>query len=151
MINKILLLLLALSVTAGALSSYKGSTLAPTVIAGAIIKASHEPDTFKKYARKDCPVCKGAGKYLSGDGINMSDCGYCEPEKKSVYIEAVEETKNLAPIVVLTEPTKKVITNPPKVITNPPKMNSNNPVTILPCPTCKPPVIRNANPSYYGR
>ena len=50
--NKILLLLLALSVTAGASSSYKGSTLAPTVIAGAIIKASHEPDTFKKYARK---------------------------------------------------------------------------------------------------
>jgi hypothetical protein len=144
MINKILLLLLALSVTAGSLSSYKGSTLGPTVIVGAIIKASHEPDTFKKYARKDCPVCKGTGKYLSGDGINMSDCGYCEPEKKSVYIEAVEETKNLAPVVVLTEPVKKVITNSTKT-------NSNNPVTILPCPTCKPPVIRNANPSYYGR
>lgn len=113
MINKILLLLLTLSVMAGTLSSYKGSTLAPTVIAGAIIKASHEPDTFKKYTRKDCPVCKGTGKYLSGDSINMSDCGYCEPEKKSVYIDAVEETKNLTPIVVLPEPTKKVITNPP--------------------------------------
>lgn len=37
----------------------------------------------KKYNRKDCPVCKGKGWYISGDKITKVQCGYCEPEKKT--------------------------------------------------------------------
>jgi hypothetical protein len=61
-------------------SSYYGSTLAPVTMAGAIIKAK-SVDSFKKYKRKDCPVCKGKGWYISGDKISKVDCGYCEPEE----------------------------------------------------------------------
>lgn len=63
-------------------SSYYGSTTAPVVIAGAIIKAKNIDDSFKKFKRKDCPVCKGKGWYMSGDGIKKVSCGYCEPETK---------------------------------------------------------------------
>jgi hypothetical protein len=78
--NKFLFLLLSFVVVYTS-NNYKGSTLAPVIIAGAVVK--HEgSEITKKYKRKDCPVCKGAGKYLSGDGIKMVDCGYCEPEAK---------------------------------------------------------------------
>ena len=51
------------------------------IISGAIVKnMGNEP--IKKYKRKECPVCKGSGQYLSGDGIKMVDCGYCIPDKK---------------------------------------------------------------------
>ena len=63
-------------------SSYYGSTTAPVTIAGAIIKAQ-SVETTTKYKRKDCPVCKGKGWYMSGDNIKKVDCGYCEPEKSS--------------------------------------------------------------------
>lgn len=53
------------------------STTAVVTIAGAIIK-SRETPVITKYARKDCPVCKGKGWYISGDGIEKVDCGYCE-------------------------------------------------------------------------
>lgn len=59
-------------------NKYNGSSTAPVVISGAIVKnIGNEPS--KKYPRKNCPVCKGTGKYLSGDGIKMVDCGYCIP------------------------------------------------------------------------
>jgi len=78
--NKILLLALVLGVVYSN-QKYEGSTLAPVIMAGSIVK--HQgADIVKKYKRKDCPVCKGTGKYLSGDGIKMVDCGYCEPDKK---------------------------------------------------------------------
>jgi hypothetical protein len=77
--NKLLGLVLVATILFGS-SQYKGSTTASVVLAGGIIKSTHieMPDT--KYKRKNCPVCKGTGKYLSGDGIKMVDCGYCEPE-----------------------------------------------------------------------
>lgn len=59
---------------------YSGSTTAAVVVAGGIVKAKHI-ETNKKYKRKDCPVCKGKGWYMSGDNITKVDCGYCEPEK----------------------------------------------------------------------
>ena len=31
--------------------------------------------------RMDCPVCKGKGWYISGDGIEKIECQYCEPSK----------------------------------------------------------------------
>lgn len=140
MLNKALALFLVLSFAAAG-EHYKGSTTAPVVIAGAVIQATHEPDNFKKYPRKECPVCKGTGKYLSGDGISMNDCGYCEPEK-SAYIEAVEEVKKPTPITI-TPPPKPITKSAPAQ-----KVIVSEPITILPCPTCKPPVIRNFNPTY---
>lgn len=62
-------------------SRYEGSTTASVVLAGGIIKSTHIEQPEVKYKRKNCPVCKGTGKYLSGDGIKMVDCGYCEEEK----------------------------------------------------------------------
>lgn len=53
------------------------STTAAVVIAGAHIKARDIPINHK-YNRKDCPVCKGKGWYISGDDITKVNCGYCE-------------------------------------------------------------------------
>lgn len=69
-------------------SSYYGSTTAPVTIAGAIIKSSQLDVDTKKHKRKDCPVCKGKGWYMSGDGIKKIDCNYCEPDQKAKTIPA---------------------------------------------------------------
>lgn len=62
-------------------SVYNGSTTGVVCMVGGIIKAKHTSENVvKKYKRKDCPVCKGKGWYLSGDGIKKIDCQYCEPE-----------------------------------------------------------------------
>jgi hypothetical protein len=58
-------------------SRYEGSALAVVTLVGSHIKAKDTP-IVSKYKRKDCPVCKGTGKYISGDGIKEVDCGYCE-------------------------------------------------------------------------
>jgi hypothetical protein len=55
------------------------STTAVVTLAGGIVKASQKSDIVEKYKRKDCPVCKGKGWYLSGDGIAKINCQYCEP------------------------------------------------------------------------
>ena len=78
--NKIICLFLATSFVF-ANYGYNGSTTSAVTLVGGIIKAKHI-DKEKKYPRKNCPVCKGTGKYLSGDKIKMVDCGYCEPESK---------------------------------------------------------------------
>lgn len=62
-------------------SLYEGSTTSAVTLVGGIIKSTHVEPSDTKYKRKNCPVCKGTGKYLSGDGIKMVDCGYCEPEE----------------------------------------------------------------------
>jgi hypothetical protein len=77
--NKMLLSVLAVSIFFSQ-TGYYGSTTAPVVIAGGIIKAKQVQPEQKKYKRKDCPVCKGKGWYISGDGIKRVDCGYCEPD-----------------------------------------------------------------------
>ena len=91
-------LLFATSLVIASDYGYKGSTTAAVNLVGGIIKSQHI-DTEKKYPRKDCPVCKGTGKYLSGDGIKMVDCGYCEPDKKDATLpinrtQPVKPTKN---------------------------------------------------------
>lgn len=53
------------------------STTSVVCLVGASIKAKETP-IVTKYKRKDCPVCKGEGWYISGDGIKKVDCGYCE-------------------------------------------------------------------------
>lgn len=61
---------------------YNGSTVSAVTLAGAIIKAQ-SVEIQHKYKRKDCPVCKGKGWYISGDDITKVNCGYCEPDKTS--------------------------------------------------------------------
>lgn len=80
--HKILGLLLISSIGLFGSSKYNGSTTAAVVLAGGIMKAQHI-DNNKKYKRKDCPICKGKGWYMSGDGISKVDCGYCEPDQTS--------------------------------------------------------------------
>jgi hypothetical protein len=96
--NNIVGLLLVATILFGS-SSYKGSTTASVVLAGGIIKSTHIEMPDKKYERKNCPVCKGTGKYLSGDGIKMVDCGYCEPEKKDSQV-----TPQTKPKIVIEHP-----------------------------------------------
>lgn len=55
-------------------------TTAAVVLAGGIIKSKSSIVINKKYQRKDCPVCKGKGWYMSGDGIKKIECTYCEPD-----------------------------------------------------------------------
>ena len=64
-------------------SQYYGSSTAAVVIAGAVIKTIHN-EVVKKYKRKDCPVCKGKGWYMSGDNIKKIDCQYCEDTGKEI-------------------------------------------------------------------
>lgn len=87
--NKICLaLLLASSIFTA--SSYQGDTTAAVTIVGGIIKAQSVV-IDKKYPRKSCPVCKGTGKYISGDGIKEVDCGYCDPNIKSEQPECSDK------------------------------------------------------------
>jgi hypothetical protein len=75
--NKLILPLLFVSLLFTT-NKYDGGSLAPVVISASVIKnVGNEPN--KKHKRKECPVCKGTGQYLSGDGIKMVDCGYCIP------------------------------------------------------------------------
>ena len=57
----------------------KYRTTAVVTLTGGIVKASLKDEVVEKYKRKDCPVCKGKGWYLSGDGIAKINCQYCEP------------------------------------------------------------------------
>ena len=83
-------------------SRYEGSTTSAVILAGGIIKSTHIDVSDKKYKRKDCPVCKGSGKYLSGDGIKMVDCGYCEPEKTKGDFEIIHP-----PVILYQAPSSK--------------------------------------------
>lgn len=99
--NKVLLVLALSTLIVGSDSLYKGSTTAPVVLAGAIIKAKHADVDVKKYKRKDCPVCKGKGWYMSGDNISKVECGYCEPDDgktEEVLAEKIpSQTKPIIP------------------------------------------------------
>lgn len=110
--NKVFGLLLIATIIFGS-SPYKGSTTAAVVLSGGIIKSTHIEMPDKKYERKNCPVCKGTGKYLSGDGIKMVDCGYCEPEKK-----------NGEPKIKSPQPT--IIQHSPIIINNDPQCTGPN-------------------------
>ena len=90
--------LLLASILAFNANEYTGSTKAVVTLVGGVIKARHI-ENESKFKRKDCPVCKGTGKYRSGDGIKETDCGYCEPEnKESGIIPAPQPISKTAPI-----------------------------------------------------
>lgn len=50
---------------------------ASVALSGAVIKYPLLEKT-EKHKREDCPVCKGKGWYLSGDGLAKIQCQYCE-------------------------------------------------------------------------
>lgn len=84
--NKTIAILLIGSIFSFGAYKYNGSTTGAVNLVGGVIKAQNT-ETSKKYKRKDCPVCKGAGWYISGDKITKVDCGYCEAEKGSMQTQ----------------------------------------------------------------
>lgn len=70
-------------------TSYSGNTAAAVTLVGGVIKTSHKDTVAKKYKRKDCPVCKGQGWYISGDKITKVNCGYCEPDTKQESVKPI--------------------------------------------------------------
>lgn len=118
--NKIILIFL-LGSTILFSQSYKGSTTAAVTLAGAILKNQHKDTDTKKYKRKDCPVCKGKGWYMSGDGIKKIDCQYCEPDSNTSdqnlpEAPAMEVTPNQAPVA--DNSAQPVIVKPAPVFRN---------------------------------
>lgn len=74
---------LLIATTLCSVSAPKYSTTAVVTLIGAKIKSAEREPTIVKYKRKDCPVCKGKGWYMSGDGIKKIECTYCEPDNES--------------------------------------------------------------------
>ena len=97
--NKLLGLCLICSLAVFGSEKYSGSTTASVTLAGGIIKAQGI-EVEHKYKRKDCPVCKGTGWYMSGDGIKRVDCRYCEPDKKDAPIAAPNKIITHSPIII---------------------------------------------------
>lgn len=89
--NKLLFLLLASSFIVASSSVENVSTTAAVCLTAGVMSSEHTET--EKYKRKDCPVCKGKGWYISGDGIAKVDCGYCEPEKTEEPEEECCETE----------------------------------------------------------
>jgi hypothetical protein len=77
--NKLPIILLAF-VFAAEIS--KPSTMSGICLTAGVMLSETADIEVVKYKRKDCPICKGKGWYISGDGIAKVDCGYCEPEKE---------------------------------------------------------------------
>ena len=100
--NKLLIPILAAAVLFGSYG-YHGSTTSAVTIVGGIVKAQHI-ESIKKYKRKDCPVCKGTGYYISGDKITKVNCGYCIPDN------------GYAPKNQLNKEYPKIIVHPPVTI-----------------------------------
>lgn len=90
--NKLICIALLCSFGLTTISQHTQSTAAVS-LAGGVIAAKNSVDN-KKYKRKDCPVCKGKGWYISGDDISKVPCGYCEPES------ADESTVEHEPIII---------------------------------------------------
>ena len=101
--KNILLVSLILSVSMPFLARDSASDIlkpaAAVTLAGGIMKNKSSDTETKKYPRKDCPVCKGNGWYMSGDGIKKIECQYCEPSKEEPQTEQPEEPQ--------TEPEKE--------------------------------------------
>jgi hypothetical protein len=80
---KNIIVALLISTVASVAIDYRDiSPTAAVCLVGGELKAQNT-NTVQKYKRKDCPVCKGKGWYISGDDIKKVDCGYCEPENQN--------------------------------------------------------------------
>lgn len=93
-----------LAVAGLALANFQPSSTSAVSLVGGVIKARHSIDQEAKYPRKDCPVCEGKGWYISGDGIEKVNCGYCEEEKPKDYRPELAEPEENDEEVVIDEP-----------------------------------------------
>jgi len=93
--NKLLLSILVFT-TMIAVEKYDYSTKAAVSLGGGIV-AAQSVNINKKYKRKDCPICKGTGWYISGDGIEKVSCGYCEPVNTGIVTEQPNCTTKTCP------------------------------------------------------
>ena len=84
-------LLFAVFTGAVVMGDFQASSVSAVSFIGGVIKARHDVPEDAKYPRKDCPVCKGTGSYISGDGIEEVDCGYCVPDKAQPEPTAPED------------------------------------------------------------
>ena len=78
-----------------ALIEFQPSSTSAVSLIGGVIKARHEITEEAKYPRNECPVCKGKGWYISGDGIERVECGYCEPPKEEPTEEPQTANKTI--------------------------------------------------------
>jgi len=110
----IVLIATSIAITASELQPISTSAVG---LIGGVIKSRHSVDADAKYPRKDCPVCKGNGWYVSGDKITKVDCGYCidnsketSQEEPVILPEAVEPAPPPTPEPVsqsVPQPTQK--------------------------------------------
>jgi hypothetical protein len=78
--KNILVYTLLCSLFSYGISNNAYSTTSVVTMVAAVLRSEHQKDNIdKKYKRKYCPVCKGKGWYMSGDGIEKINCQYCEP------------------------------------------------------------------------
>ena len=83
------------------LGEMQPSSTSTVSLIGGVIKARHDAEEQDvKYPRKDCPVCEGKGWYMSGDGIEKVDCGYCEAPKQLPTLAPEPEEKIDEPALV---------------------------------------------------
>lgn len=80
--SKLLFSGLLIATTVVSSINYEYSTTAVVTLIAGRISSAQSVDITTKYKRKDCPVCKGRGWYISGDGIKRIECQYCEPDGK---------------------------------------------------------------------
>ena len=89
--NKILMSgLIATSLLVTSATDQYSTTAVVTLVGGRIAASATDVIPVKKYKRKDCPVCKGKGWYISGDGIAKVSCGYCEPENSDISKNSIK-------------------------------------------------------------
>ena len=74
-------ILLVAAILSLSMYQFNYSSKGIVVLVAGKIKASQNTEETVKHKRKDCPVCKGKGWYISGDGIEKIECQYCEPEE----------------------------------------------------------------------
>lgn len=87
---------------------------AAVTLAGGILKNKSSDTETKKYPRKDCPVCKGNGWYMSGDNIKKIECQYCEPNKEEPPTEPEPEPEQ-EPELTEKDPPKLVPIKPEEI------------------------------------
>jgi hypothetical protein len=97
--------------------SFKPVPTSAVSLIGGAIRARHAISEDAKHERKDCPVCKGKGWYISGDKISRVDCGYCEERSRDEVIVEPEE---------IYQPEEDLVTPPttpkdPPLVPVPPK------------------------------
>lgn len=73
------------------LGEFHPSSTSAVSLIGGVIKARHSVSEETKYPRNECPVCEGKGWYISGDGIEKVECGYCEEKSKQEPVEDINE------------------------------------------------------------